>query len=516
MSRHHHRRGRLVEAEELDGVIAVKTGAAPQERVTERETHPGSSARGEIREAGIGDETTEAFARASWICVRPNRRAREALATGDEIPSAEAAGKVIRRPSGRTGVATDALTGRSEPTPSKEEAERELETAVSTVVNGLRFAENLDEVRAPASRDALAASAELHGNGRFFFAEPSFTEHAPARFGPTGARHPRQRQGRNAGTTGGTSEAGVHIQSAWDRTFGTGIRVAVIDNGFDTEPPDLAAGMDRLSGFFTDRAGGTGAASEYNLMPPACLPDQVGTQTTPARAMACATGPSTEVPGAGPGSGADILVSSLGPDGAHWDLTGVSGLALEFAAAKGRQGKGTPICWAASNGRNVGIARDEVVSRPDVIAVVRSTHQDWEDNAARGPKVELIAPGADVLSTASGGGYGTSTGTGFAGSLRGRVRGTCAGGERPPHARPTARGDARVGRQDRRAGSPVRRSRSQRRLRLRQGERLPGRHARPRDEAMSEEPRSSAATEVFGCTIECGDTCRPVSAARER
>ncbi|MGW5974137.1 hypothetical protein [Streptomyces sp. NPDC055186] len=514
MSRQHYRRGRLVEAEELDGVIAVKTGAAPQERVTERETHPGSSARGEIREAGIGDERTEAFARASWICVRPNRRAREALITGDEFSSAEAAGKVIRRPSGRTGIAPDALTVWSEPTPSKEEAECELETAGSTVVNRLHFAENLYEVRAPASRDALAASAELHGNGRFFFAEPSFTEHAPARFGPTGARYPRQWQGRNAGTTGGTSEADVHIQSAWDRTFGTGIRVAVIDNGFDTEPPDLAAGMDRLSGFFTDRAEGTGAAPECSRMPQACLPDQVGTQTTPARAVAYATEPSTEVPGAGPGSGVDLLVSSLGPDGAHWNLTDVLGLALEFAAAKGRQGKGTPICWAASNGRNVDIARDEVVSRPDVITVVRSTHQDREDNTARGPKVELIAPGAEVLSTTSGAGYGT--GTGFAGSLRGRVRGTCAGGERPPHTRPTARGDARVDRQDRRAGSPVRRGRSQRRLRLRQEERLPGRHARPRDEAMSEEPRSSAATKVFGCTIECGDTCRPVSAARER
>ncbi|MFH9615097.1 hypothetical protein [Streptomyces pratensis] len=35
--------------------------------------------------------------------------------------------------------------------------------------------------------------------------------------------------------------------------------------------------------------------------------------------------------------------------------------------------------------------------------------QDREDQAARGPEVELIAPGVDVLSTTSGGGYGVST-----------------------------------------------------------------------------------------------------------
>ncbi|MBL3670944.1 S8 family serine peptidase [Streptomyces sp. M2CJ-2] len=447
MSRQYYQRGHLVEAEELDDVIAVKMGAAPRDGVAERATDLGSSARGEIREAGIDDETTEAFARASWIFVRPNQRTREAFTAGDEIPSAEAAGKVIRRPNGRIGIATDALTVRLEPTLSEDEAERELETAGLTIVNRLGFAKNLYEVRAPASRDALAASVELHGNDRFVFAEPSFIEHVPARFRPTGAQYPRQWQWRNAGTNGGTSDADVHIESAWDRTFGAGIRVAVIDNGFDAEHPDLAAGVDRLSGFFTDGvegvvfvqgtsgmpdsdhgtfcagmvgarlnngAGGTGAAPECSLMPLACLPDQVGTQTTLARAVAYATDPSTEVPGAGPGSGADILVSSLGPNGADWDLTSTLELALEFAATNGRQGKGTPIFWAASNGRNVDIAKDEVVSHPDVIAVVRSTNRDREDNAARGPKVELIAPGVNVLSTTSGGGYGTSTGTSFA------------------------------------------------------------------------------------------------------
>lgn len=447
MSRQYYQRGHLVEAEELDDVIAVKIGTDTRGSAADVEAELGSSARGEIREAGVDDETTDAFARASWVFIRPNQRTREAFTTGGEIPAAEATGKVIRRPNGRIGIATDALTVRLEPMLSEEDAERELAAADLTIVSKLGFAKNLYEVRAPASQDALAASVELHDNDRFVFAEPSFIEHVPARFRPIGARYPQQWQWRNAGTNGGTPDADVHIEPAWDRTFGAGVRVAIIDNGFDAAHPDLITGVDPLSGFFTDGvagtvfiqgtsgmpdsnhgtfcagmvgarlnngAGGTGAAPECSLMLLACLPDQVGSQTTLARAVAYATDPSTQVPGLGPGSGADILVSSLGPNDADWDLTSALELALEFAATNGRQGKGLPIFWAASNGRNVDITKDEVVSHADVIAVVRSTNKDREDNAARGPEVEIIAPGVNVLSTTSGGGYGTSTGTSFA------------------------------------------------------------------------------------------------------
>jgi subtilisin family serine protease len=130
--------------------------------------------------------------------------------------------------------------------------------------------------------------------------------------------------------------------------------------------------------------------------------------------VAYAADPSTEVAGADPATGADIVVSSLGPNGADWDLTATLGLALEFAAAQGRCGRGLAIFWAASNGTNVDILLDEVVSHADVIAVVRSTRNDLEDNAARGPEVELIAPGVAVVSTTGDGGYGPNTGTSFA------------------------------------------------------------------------------------------------------
>ncbi|MGW1957588.1 S8 family serine peptidase [Streptomyces sp. NPDC001920] len=448
MARQYYQRGHLVEAEELDDVVAVKMGRGyPSPPAAEVEAELGSSARRQIRAAGVDDETTNAFARANWVFLRPNQRTREAISAGGEIPGVEATGKAVRRPSGRLGIATDALTVQLRPTLSEEEAEIELESAGLTVVNKLHFATHLYEVRTTASHDALGASVELHDNDLFVFAEPSFIEHVPTRFRPTGAQYPRQWQWRNAGTNGGTPDADVHIESAWDRTFGAGIRVAVIDNGFDAEHPDLTNGVDPLSGFFindgadavfvqgisgmpdsdhgtfcaglvgarlNNGVGGTGAAPECSLMLVACLTDQIGSQVTLARAVAYAADPSMEVPGTGPESGADLLVSSLGPNGADWDLTSALDLALEFAATHGRQGKGLPIFWAASNGMNVDITKDEVVSHPDVIAVVRSTNKDREDNAARGPEVELIAPGVNVRSTKSGGGYGTSTGTSFA------------------------------------------------------------------------------------------------------
>ncbi|WFB11206.1 S8 family serine peptidase [Streptomyces sp. LX-29] len=446
MMRRYYHRDRLVEVEQLDDVIAVRVdgdargAAAPGADL-------GTSARGALREAHIDEETTAAFARARWQFITPSARARETLAAGEGLPGATAVGKVIRRPNGRVGIATDLLNVQLVPSLSPAEAERELEAAGLRVVNKLGFAENLYEVRTTTAEDALAASTALHENGSFVFAEPSFVEHVPPRSAPTDPRYPEQWQWHNTGAAGGTAGADVNIEPAWDRTSGAGLRVAVIDTGFDTGHEDLAAGVGSMSGFYRSGVagatfrqgtagmpdsdhgtfcagmvgarrdnglGGVGAAPDCELTLLACLEDQVDTQTTLARAVAYAANPAMELPEADPADGADVLVCSLGPNGADWDLTSTLELALEGAAAGGRQGKGLAIFWAASNGRNVDVMKDEVVSHPDVIAVVRSTRKDLEDNAARGPEVELIAPGVGVFSTESGDAYAADTGTSYA------------------------------------------------------------------------------------------------------
>jgi hypothetical protein len=298
------------------------------------------------------------------------------------------------------------------------------------------------------SGDALAASVALHEDNRFILAEPSFIEHIPSRnFRPTDPRFGEQWQWSNTGTGGGTAGADVSAEEAWDHTLGAGVRVAIIDNGFDADHEDLEAGVVASSGYFRPQAGGVpvfeqgtagmpgddhgtfcagmvgarhnsghggcGGAPQSELMLVACLNDQVGTQTTLARAVGYAADPSTELATLDPEDGADILVCSLGPNGANWNLSSVLELAIENAARNGRGGRGLAIFWAASNG-NFDVALDQVVSHEDVIAVVRSSRNDTHDNAAHGEFVELIAPGVNVFSTRTGNAYGTGTGTSYA------------------------------------------------------------------------------------------------------
>jgi Subtilase family/von Willebrand factor type A domain len=450
MERVYYVRDRRFVVEEIPDIVAVHLsldeGGQPR---TAAETF-GASAIDAVRDVAGGDspnETLAAFERANWRFVKPSDDLRRSLAAGQRGRDAVEVGKVIRRADGSVAVATNRLNVQLRPDLSEEECQAILAETRLEVLTKLKFAPNLYEVAAQEREDALAASVELHNDPRFIFAEPSLVEHIPQRLTPSDPRYAEQWQWNNTSQSGGTAGADVSAEDAWDITRGAGIRVAVIDNGFDADHEDLAAGVSAMSGYFSSSGGaatftqgttgmpdsdhgtfcagmvgarhnnsrgGCGAAPECELMLIAALPDQVGTQATLARAVAYAGDPTNEVATATAADGADILVSSLGPNGAVWNLSATLELALEAAAANGRNGRGLAIFWAASNGNNVDVTQDEVVSHADVIAVVRSTHDDLEDNAARGPTVGLIAPGVDVVSTTSGNGYGTDTGTSYA------------------------------------------------------------------------------------------------------
>ena len=301
------------------------------------------------------------------------------------------------------------------------------------------------EVLAVFDRHAVEAAIELMDDDAVTFAEADLIEHIGAR----AFNDPllsRQWHLENTGQEGGLAGADISAVSAWAKSTGENVRLAVIDNGFDITHADLA--FSNLSGRFRMTAagqdadfvrgiggmpqgnhgtacagmaaargnnghGGMGVAWGCELMAIACLDDQVGTQTTLGRAIGYASDPRSELPDVQEGLGADVLVCSLGPNSANWPLSQTLRTFIEDAAQNGRSGRGLPIFWAVTNG-NFPVAADGVCSHPDVIAVGRSTRGDSDDGSGFGPKLEYLAPGVDVYIPAAGNAYQSTTGTSFA------------------------------------------------------------------------------------------------------
>jgi subtilisin family serine protease len=454
VERVYYKRDRRIEVDEISNVRAVQVSVddrgAPRASADRFGTSAVETVRSNISmEYPEDEDPVSAFEQANWRFVTPSDEMERAFSASESVRDVERAGKVITDSSGSVAIVTNRLNVQLQPELSEEECEAILEEKNLRKLTKLNFAPNLYEVVAQGREDALAASVELHEEDeQFTLAEPARIAPIPQRLAPNDPLYREQWQWNNTGQNGGTNGAHVNAEEAWDSTRGTGIRVGIIDNGFDAAHEDLAAGVSDMSGFFrrrggeetaefiqntarmpdsnhgtfcagmvgarhNNRNGGCGAAPECELTLIACLQDQVGTQTTIARAVAYAANPTNENVGT-EADGVDILVSSLGPNGAVWELEVVLELALEAAGTHGRSGRGLAIFWAASNGFNVDVTEDEVVSQKDVTAVVRSDRNDQEDNAARGETIDLIAPGVDVFSTESGNNYGTSTGTSFA------------------------------------------------------------------------------------------------------
>jgi len=311
-------------------------------------------------------------------------------------------------------------------------------TSAADDAKGGSFGETL-----PASNRRL-----FEGAGWLFARSREPLARAAHRFHPDNTGYANQWQHSNDGANGGKAGADIKSEQAWDVTQGEGVRIAVIDNGMQVTHPGLrpalvgggyfqsdgtaassfvrrsAAGpfpagnhgtfcLGMAGARLTKKPGACGSAPQANLIPVACMGDQVGTQATLARAIAYAADPSTEEANASAADGAHVIACSLGPNGENWALTTVLDLAIQGVARAGRGGRGVPLFWAVSNGP-FDIALDEVCSHADVIAVGRSNRQDEEDGSAFGPALQFLAPGREVYSTQQAGKYGFATGTSYA------------------------------------------------------------------------------------------------------
>jgi len=281
---------------------------------------------------------------------------------------------------------------------------------------------------------ALERALDIMQDPAVVYAEPDFIECIGQRYTPNDSEFVNQWHHKN-----------IQSERAWDYSKGDNVSVAIIDNGFhmhrdltpgglsgwfrptpDLVDADFVAGTTNMSGgdhgtacagMLAARsetgAGGCGVAFQSGLNLIACVPDQVGTQTTLARAIGYAARPSLE-PAAQPASmGADVISCSLGPNSAIWTIQQVLSDALDFAATEGRNGKGCAIFWACTNG-NFPIGSDEICSHRHVMAVGRSGKNDEDDGCGWGPQLEFLAPGVQVWLPAGDTSYKAVTGASFA------------------------------------------------------------------------------------------------------
>lgn len=436
VERQYYVRGKKVQIKELTDIMAVK----PVEQ--NRNLNEG------LKQATVlldsreitNTEEQQAFQNAGWYFINPNEEiSRSFNRSSEEV----AIGRVFKQENGRMLIGNNLLTVQIDPNLNEQESLAILSENNLEIINKLGFGKNLYEVKVPADLDFLEVANKLNERSEFLFAEPQFIEQISSRNRPTDPDYSKQWQWKNDGSNGGVVNADVHAEEAWDIAKGDGIRIAIIDNGFEVNHPDLKEAVVAGAGYFKQQGstalfvdslsqypnskhgtfcagialaradnerGGCGIANQSDFLPIAALPDQVGSQATLARAIAYAADPSKENVNV---AGADIIACSLGPNVGDWLLTSVLDVALEFAVKEGRNGLGTPIFWAVSNGE-FPVEQDEVCAHPNTIAVGRSTRQDKEDGSAFGPELDLLAPGVNVYSTDVRGGYTSSTGTSFA------------------------------------------------------------------------------------------------------
>lgn len=200
--------------------------------------------------------------------------------------------------------------------------------------------------------------------------------------------------------------ADSHVLNAWNRlgnTGSSGVTVAVIDNGFDTNHPDLRGKTHKPYDLWT----------RTSQLPQG---DTRFTHGTPCASVAIAASNGQGIVGAAPGvrfmpihgtsfsaatteemfdycvrNGADVISCSWGTTDARYSLNAVKEQAIARAAQQGRGGKGCVILYAVGNDDLNYV--NYYAAHPDVIAVAASTSQDAHASYSnRGREVTICAP----------------------------------------------------------------------------------------------------------------------------
>lgn len=209
----------------------------------------------------------------------------------------------------------------------------------------------------------------------------------------------------------------IKLEEAWKsaKTSGKGVRVGVIDCGFDTKNPEIpkvawstylnqegvpiqnasipygehGTACAGLIGAATGNGGINGAAPECDLILVSLPPHGCVTQAAVAKAVRlCAEG-------SGGMAGADVISCSLGLEGSSWELGDALREAIDFACNCGRKDLGTPIVWAVFNDDEE-IKPKSLEAYDPVLCVAQSDKLDKRVDSGFGKGLDLIAPGLGV------------------------------------------------------------------------------------------------------------------------
>jgi len=212
----------------------------------------------------------------------------------------------------------------------------------------------------------------------------------------------------------------VGAAGAWDRSRGGGVVVAVLDSGVDPNHPDLAPKLEPALNL-TDADDGVGAhGTQVAGIVAAATNNGIGvaslgwdTRILPIKVLdASGTGfVSWVVEGVYEATdrGAKIINLSL----ASLEFDQVLQDAINYAAARG-----VLVIAAAGNNDDPGgtpTTPKYPAAMQNVVAVGATTNTDTLATfSRRGPWVDLLAPGTQLLTTAAGGGYVQASGTSIA------------------------------------------------------------------------------------------------------